>query len=260
MAGPRKIARPLPLAKYNRGAMLPFPPPLLPEPITVPGNVADGDYATRVRFVRSVGIGHLLSLSAFAALIALFMRPESRALVSRIGFESLVILSVLWLVLLAIVRHARVIWQIPVLVAFLLSLSAWLGTAVARWHETYPGFMETLGIGIATAWTSVLLYNLLCGRDYSFVGEFTLSFFGAVAFAGLYGIRVGIGISELVAVLTFCAIAVGYWTYDLAMILRRRTAAQQVEAVLDLYRDVLNVLGFPVRILHMPRRRGRSIS
>lgn len=232
----------------------------MPEPITVPGSVADGDYATRVRFARFVGVCHLISLAALAGMVAIFMRPESRLYVDKIGFEAVLLFSASCLVVLAAVRHASVVWQTLFLIGFLISSAAWMGSALARGHEIYPGFMETLGIGIATAWTSVLLYNLLCGRDYSFVGEFTLSLLAVFVFATLYAVRVKMALLEIAVVLGLCAIAVGYWTYDLAMILGRRTAAEKLQAVFDLYRDMLNFLWFPVRILRMPRRRRRSIS
>lgn len=259
MAGPRASRGPCLARSKIRHAMLPFPPPLLPEPITVPNNVADGDYDTRVRFVRTVGIGHLLSLAILAIAVGLFMHPTGRLYVAEVGAQVIGVFSAVCLILLAAVRHSKPLWQLLVFLAFLLSFSAWMGTAVLRLHESYPAFTESLGIGIATAWVAVLLYNVLCGRDYSFVGEFTISFLAVCVAVWLYGKGVRLDFSETLAVLSLCALALGYWTYDLAMILGRRTSSERLAAILDLYRDVLNFLGFPVRILRMPRRKGRSI-
>jgi hypothetical protein len=56
------------------------------------------------------------------------------------------------------------------------------------------------------------------------------------------------------------SLALYYYLYDLSMILRRRLPAETVAGSLDLYRDALNFVGFPVRVMRRPRglRRNRT--
>ncbi|MCW5946835.1 MAG: hypothetical protein KIT74_07360 [Fimbriimonadales bacterium] len=238
--------------------MLPFPPPLLPEPITVPGNVADGDYNVRVRFVKVVGLSHLLSIAMLGAVVALCLRPSSMVELSQRGPERLVPLAFLALIALSIGRRLAPVFQFFVLVALMLSAGAALSFWIASWHDSFPEFMEAAGYTLLSAWGALVLYNLLCGRDYSFVGEFVLSWIASIAVAVFASIHFRLTVAEGLTLGVAATSALVYWTYDLAMILRRRTPAEPFQAIVDLYRDLLNFVGFPVRILRMPKRKGRT--
>jgi FtsH-binding integral membrane protein len=240
--------------------MLPFPPPLLPEPITVPGNVADGDYNFRVRFVKLVGLAHLLSIAVLGAVVAICLKPSALVELSQHGPERFVPLAFLVLIALSIGRRLAPFGQLLLLGALLLSAGAALSFWIASWHDSFPEFMEAAGFTLLAAWGTLVLYNLFCGRDYSFMGEFMISWMVTVAVTVVVSIQSRLTVAEALTIGVAATGALVYWTYDLAMILRRRTPAEPIQAIVDLYRDLLNFVGFPVRILRMPKRKGRTAS
>ncbi len=238
--------------------MLPYPPPLLPEPITVPGNVADGDYIQRVRFIRAVGLFHLATVLAIAGVVALFLKPSVMPYLAGSSPEAMVPVAFVSVLALSAARKAPLLPQLVILAIFLVSGSAALSFWIAAWHDSFPAFVEAVGVVAAVAYTALLAYNLFCGRDYSFGGEFVLSALAVVAAGVTVAFRYGLTVAETVTAIVTSIALITYWVYDLAMVIRRRTLAETPQAVVDLYRDLVNFVGFPVRILRMPRRKGRT--
>jgi hypothetical protein len=97
---------------------------------------------------------------------------------------------------------------------------------------------------------SVLIYALACGRDFSFVGCFFTSWI--ISTVGIFGIFTGLKLSSEVVtkamIVNFVYLA--YSTYDLASLLARRRKGEALAAVVDLYRDVFNFIGYFWRCLH----------
>ena len=212
-------------------------PNYIPEPLEVPGNVTEQPFVARLQFVRRVTM--LFLGSTFAVGLITFLPLPS------VGF-----------------------WQaLFVLVSLLIGLELWRICSRGRPIEgkvsaaalplvlISAGFtlneVELLGYPIwqgLVAPTCIALYAMLCGRDYSFVGNFLLGLIASsvVLAAGCEGI--GASSSESAFVLLTNAILLTYVVYDLASLLSRRRRGEEIAAVTDLYRDVFNIFGYLVRV------------
>jgi len=239
---------------------VPIPSPYFPEPITVPGNVADAGYATVVRYARTVATGHLLSVVILVALTFVWMGPRPIEWLLNVGAETVWTITLASFVLLAFGRHWPLALQISAFGVFALGLS---GTA-ALWApvivEDFPDFAKALGCTFASGWAGLALYNLLARRDYSFFGAYVLVWLLTAIVTLAYTWQSDIVISLAFASFTVFSAALFYYLYDLSMILRRRLPRETVAGSLDLYRDALNFVGFPVRVMRRPRglRRTRT--
>jgi FtsH-binding integral membrane protein len=98
---------------------------------------------------------------------------------------------------------------------------------------------------------------LFAGRDYSFFGIYVLTLIFTALSLAVFTIATDIVMSQGFAIFVVVAGMLFFWVYDLAMILRRRKPKETIAAALDLYRDTLNFIGYPVRIMRMPRGRKR---
>ncbi|MDQ2987332.1 MAG: hypothetical protein M3R13_11565, partial [Armatimonadota bacterium] len=232
---------------------VPIPSPYFPEPITVAGNVGSAGYAAVVRYTRSVALGHLLSLLAIVGLTAAWMRPQGVERLLSYGPEPFWVATLAAFVLLAIGRHAPLALQLVIFSVFAVGVS---GTA-ALWApvvvEDFPDFAKAIAWTFSSGWVALFLYNIAASRDYSYLGQYVL-----VWLATGLSIVVYTWLSDIVLSLAFASFVVFsavlfYYLYDLSMILRRRLPHQVVAGALDLYRDALNFVGFPVRVMRMPR-------
>lgn len=237
--------------------MGPIPSPYFPEPIRVPNNVADGDYRTSVRFVRTVGIAHLLSVAAVFLLTKLWRLPLLRQLMPELPTATYWLLFFAVLALLAVLRRAALGIQTIVFLLLALTLSAAIMRSTPFLQDDLPEYWRAFVWILGSAWFSMLIYHLAAGRDYSFVGAFFLVFAATTVSAIVYSFESDISLGETFAVLVLVSAAIFYWVYDLAMVVRRRTAQERFEAVFDLYRDLLNFAGYPMRVINMPRKRLR---
>ncbi|MCH8274095.1 MAG: Bax inhibitor-1 family protein [Armatimonadetes bacterium] len=232
-------------------------PSFLPEPGTVPNSVADGDYMARVRFVRLTGLLHLGSLLLPAGFVWFWLQPGPMEALSRIDTEITYLSAVGFWVLVAVARRAPAALQVAAYGLFAACVSAVVAPWLGWMHDGFPVFIEAAGWILASAWIGLALYNLFCGRDYSFAGELILVclWVGAVAAAVTFGSD--LTISEGLTLYLIAAVPACYWVSDLAMILRRRTHGDMAPAVMDLHRDMLNFVGIPFRLAGMARRRGK---
>jgi hypothetical protein len=87
-----------------------------------------------------------------------------------------------------------------------------------------------------------------------------LVWLATVVSTAVYTVMSDIVFSLAFASLVVFSAALYYFVYDLSMILKRRTPAQTLHGALDLFRDTLNFVGYPVRVMRMPRglRRNRE--
>jgi hypothetical protein len=220
-----------------------YVPNYVPEPLEVPDNVTEQPYGVRLQYVRRVSILHFASLLLVGAIaysgVPMLALPMAAAFLG--GF-------VLLLCLLRIaIRGSKV--EAMVSAGFLPVLLAFLGMVVHGVESRgLPAWTVILGPGFA------LIYTLLCGRDFSFVGQYLLSLIGSsVAIATLADFA---PLSREQAVFALAANAgyLSYYVYDLASLLARRRLGEELGAVVDLYRDILNVFGYLVRMVRHWRR------
>ncbi len=238
--------------------MLPFPPPILPEPITVPNNAADAPYHERLNFIKKIGFLNLGSLALTSFAIYGVFNSELINVASRFSTEVLFLGSVASLVALSFLRNKSLILQLLTWVLLIGFVSSPSGFFISQLHDSFPIFTECVGIAIGSCWFGIFLYYVFCGRDFSFFGLFCLVYvFALVVVIGLTLWSREVAFVEGMTIVLAVTIFLYYWVYDMAMILRRRRLDEAISASLDPYRDVLNFVGFPVRVLRMRKRKGR---
>lgn len=239
---------------------VPIPSPYFPEPITVQGNVADAGYETVVRYSRTVALSHLLSAVGLVALAFVWMEPQPIEWLLSLGAETVWMATLVSFALLAFGRHWPVILQLLVFITFSLGIS---GTA-ALWApvilEDFPDFAKALGCTFASGWVGLVTYNAVSRRDYSFFGQYVMVWLFSAVVTLVFTWLSDVVISLASASFIVFSLALYYYLYDLSMILRRRLPKETVAGSLDLYRDALNFVGFPVRVMRRPRslRRNRT--
>ncbi|HVL39818.1 MAG TPA: hypothetical protein VM328_10560 [Fimbriimonadaceae bacterium] len=218
-------------------------PPYVPDAIQVSENVAEERYAVRVAFIRRVVLFHGLSWLAVWALAispmpSLPVVPSALALVG-----SLVALSVM-----RDLTKPRPIDQLyslafsPVMFVFLaMTLRGLLQLEVPVW---------ALGLGLVAS----VLYTFLCGRDFSFVGQYVLALgASSVAIVLLSEARLP-GSDRVATALLINGVCLSYFVYDLAALQTRRRRKEVLAAVIDLYRDVLNIFSYAIRVVRHWKR------
>ena len=143
--------------------------------------------------------------------------------------------------------------QLALFGAFALGTSAAVALWVPTIIEDFPDFAKALGWTFASGWVALFAYNLMAVRDYSFMGQYVLVWFSTVGSTALYTWQSDIVLSLAFASLVVFSAVLFYYLYDLSMVLKRRRPSQWMHGALDLYRDALNFVGFPVRVMRMPR-------
>lgn len=218
-------------------------PPFVPPQIEIAGNVAEARYPIRIAFVKRVVGLH----SAYWAIIlgcALIPLPDANW-----GFAATMVLGSL--LALSLVRGLAKGWRheqllsavcVPPLtmgIVLLVQLTGDAGVPFWVW-----------GLGPL----STLMYAMLCGRDLSFVGMFVMTSLGCSGTI-LFGDQFGwftrpLFWESLAAILAYLV----FFVYDLAALQTRRRLGEEVGAVLDLFRDLLNFTTYPIRVINHWRR------
>lgn len=218
-------------------------PPYLPHPIEIEGNVADAAYDIRLKFIKRVTYGHAFSIFIIAALCIapLHYVPLWSSVIAV--FATLGGLTAVRGVVKGEAVEQRISFALfPVL---LLAFAALIRS------------LAELGWPVWTVGIAVLgnaLYTLVCGRDHSYIGMFGLSFLGVFGAVALEGIWHQVPVSTMVFGVLIGGSALFYFVYDLASLTSRRREREVWGAVVDLYRDLLNILGYGVRVwLHWRR-------
>jgi FtsH-binding integral membrane protein len=94
-----------------------------------------------------------------------------------------------------------------------------------------------------------VLYAAFCGRDFSFMGQYLLAIIASsTAIAAIWAVE-PTAIRFPISVLAANVLYLTYWVYDLASLLARRRRGEELAAVVDLYRDVLNIFGYVARCI-----------
>ncbi len=94
----------------------------------------------------------------------------------------------------------------------------------------------------------VLIYTIVAGRDFSFLGCLFISMAAVVISAFILQAINPIWFTDLPKAIMLCFVWLFYYVYDLAMLLKRRRVGEELCAVTDLYCDVLNFLTYPLRV------------
>ncbi len=213
-------------------------PNYVPDPIEIPGNVTLAPYTLRLGFIRRVLSLHLLSVGVLVGLVfgAIPMVPLLPISMGLLGC----------LIALCFVRiglrgsKAEVILSSSMLLPLLVVAGLFLKSLDHSGAVIWPAL-----VGLAC----FNLYSWFCGRDFSFVGGFILSVvLSAVVVAAicLYGGHSG-RYGFIAQVVNLCFLI--YYVYDGASLLSRRRLGEELAAVTDLYRDVLNIFGYIPRVV-----------
>lgn len=211
-------------------------PPFVPQPIEIPGNVTELPYLVRLGFIRRVVALYGLSLAVvtIASLAPLKAGPYDFVFV---------ILSLLLLSTGRALAKGRAIEQkLSLVLSIALFLS--LGLLVHRLLlEGWP--LWSIGFGCL----GLMAYTFTCGKDLSFIGMWFLAILGSCVMVILLGVFIGESPRRIALACCLNAAYLSYVVYDLAALLTRRRLGEEVGAVLDLYRDVLNMFSYPIRVL-----------
>lgn len=222
-----------------------YVPPYVPQPTEIPGNVAAERHGVRLRFIRRVAVLHFLSVAIVAGcVLAPWEFPPLE--VSLLG-------AILTLVAASLVRIAGrgSRWEVWVSAMLLAVLIPWLaGTLSGLIDLGLPVWPFAFGLSCA------LIYTFACGIDLSFVGMFFLSWLASSVLIVLFGIAESMPFADVATALSLNVIVLFYYVYDLGSLLSRRRPGEELAAVLDLYRDVLNFVGYSIHsVRHWHRSR-----
>lgn len=213
-------------------------PNYIPDPIEIPNNVTEQPYLVRLAFIRKVLTFHLGTV-LLTSLGAWAIHPPFRLLPTSLGL-------LLYLVLLCVVRIAyrgsrtEVAASSILLVPLLLLVAA---SGRLAFDSGIPVWAVLPGIG------SAYVYALLCGRDFSFIGQMVLSWLASAVLVAIISIANGHEGALALEAQVINAAYLGYYVYDSASLLSRRRVDEALAAVVDLYRDVLNIFGYVPRVV-----------
>jgi FtsH-binding integral membrane protein len=217
-------------------------PPFIPQPTEIEGNVTQEPYAVRIGFVRRVVATHV----ATAALVlgAAMIAPEAPTNQTILGTVAL-------LAALAFVRTAALgaRWEQAASAVLLPALIWSLGVTVrSATAEGWPAWAPACGLCAGA------LYVLFCGRDLSFVGMFVLGLAASSVAIVVLSHFTPMEPLEIGTAISLNALYLLYVVYDLASLLSRRRLGEEVGAAIDLYRDLLNFVGYGARVIRHWRR------
>lgn len=228
--------------------------PIFPEPVTVAGNAADQGHLVAVRYIRSVGTLHLLSLGLVVGALRFWLEPGVQAwLASTIDAELLFVLTIVLCFGLALSRERPAWAQSLILIATMSVVTAWGSLWASLMHDSFPLFVNTFAVAFLILAAAVLVYLWAAGRDLSLFGAFMLVWPVTCAFLVGTSVLTEMSFSEGLTLLVALTCMLFYWVYDIGMILRRRRPAEVIAGAVDLYRDVFNFVGFPIRFMRMPK-------
>ena len=213
-------------------------PNYIPDPIEVPNNVSDQKYALRVAFIGRVSILHALSILIVAGVAVLDLPRPNLTIDAILLGACLLVLSLVRIETRG--TKADVIMSGALLPVLMLALAF---TAKELQLRDIPAWAPL--IGLATA----LTYTLLSGKDFSFIGQWFLAFIASNVAIAAIALTYHKDPTQAAKAIALNSVTLTYYVYDLASLLARRRIGEELGAVVDLYRDVLNFGGYFVRCL-----------
>lgn len=202
----------------------------------MPDSVSSRPYRERLVFTKSaLVIQGFVLLSV--GLTSVFIRPI-------LEFGLCLLLLVSGLVLLTFVR--RLLKSGPVE----SSISIGLALANTVLFVSLLASMNQWGFpswSVGVSGLAILCYVAACGRDFSFLGFIavpSLTLLVLELFLVLARMSPPAGHLAWITVLTILT----YTSYDLAMIMKRRTTSEVLTTFADFQRDLINLVTYPIRI------------
>jgi FtsH-binding integral membrane protein len=214
-----------------------YVPNYIPPPIEVPNNVTEERYPQRLGFIRRVTVLHLLSLLIVGGLSMLDL-PSIKLSASAVEIGSL-------LVVFSVVRITTRATKMDQIISLCLAPLLLVSLALLARTLNQSGW-PVWGVVVGAA--SSVLYAFLCGRDFSFVGQFCLGLIVSSTALAVVATTFRMSTHQAAFLLGTNAAFLFYVVYDSASLLARRRLGEEAAAVVDLYRDVLNVFGYFVRV------------
>lgn len=212
-------------------------PPFIPQPIEVPGNVAEERRTVCLRFIRRTVTFHFLSA---VGIVVVSLLPMPMVPLEVSGAVALALLLVL-----SMVRNLAKGYPADLKISVALAPIFWFFTGVALGSLGRSGLpVWAIGVGLPFS----VAYTFLAGKDHSFMGHFALSLVASSIAIGAVVAIFNVPYPTSAWALAINAVYLSYFVYDLAAILTRRLPREEWGAVVDLYRDVLNVLTYSVRV------------
>lgn len=217
-------------------------PNYIPEPDAIPENVTKEKYALRLVFIRQVVARFGLCIALISGMVSFVSRPPLVPTV--LALLSLIAVCSLTRTLLRTKSKEYKVAesQLGLLVLGYLALTA------ALLGVQFPVWSLLFGFGC------FFVYTAFCGRDFSFVGAYTLSVIVSSVLIASLAVFEHISPLTSAKALGWNAVGLLYVVYDLAALMSRRRKHETWAAVADLFRDVLNVFGYSYRVVRHWRR------
>ena len=220
-----------------------FVPSYVPPPIEIPNNVSQERYAVRLQFIRATLHRFLIALMIVFLIAA--APPFGLPVRSTLAATLTLLVSMSIVRRLGKGRRLEVALSTGMLLPFLVSFGLTLN-GLEGLNLPIGLFMLTF----AMAW----LYATTCGRDLSFIAMF---FLPALVGSALWVVADAVGLVPGVYRWTMPALNVAtlfYFVYDLSALLTRRRLGEEMGAVADLFRDLLNVFTYWARAFRYWKR------
>lgn len=220
-------------------------PTYFPDPETVSGNVASEKHRPRVQFLRRVCIGHCAANLITAGL--------SIQLVSFAQIGQAAALFIVSLAALTLQRRFLDKGLLGVSLSVALAVPTVVFLAIVWGHLRILGLPVDVIVPISLA---IGVYSALCGNDFSYWGQLTLSYLVCLGFL-IFMFRSGdMSVTQAIGGACLGFVYLFYFSYDLSMIVKRRRIGEELSGVVDFYRDLVNFVTYSVRVyLHWKRFR-----
>ena len=218
-----------------------YVPNYIPEPIEIPGNVSDAPWKVQLRFLRlfaAMVLGSLLLVLSFENIWSYQFAAY------RTSLWSLAIWTSVSIVGLSLVRtfFRKSKWELLATIPiFLLVLDQIAKVSIELAKLGWPMNAALSGIFCATT------YTFLCGRDFSFMGQWALSLICSSIGLAMWAVHFQWSGENASRVLALNFIFLTYFCADSARLMGRRKPSDVWLAVVDLFRDELNIFGYAIR-------------
>ncbi len=191
----------------------------------------------RLGFIKRVAAFHLASLIVVGGVAySPFSLPRDQS-----WWPMAVLLLTLAVLRVALRRGPR---EATISTYLLIPLLVCVGLALSPVQTAgFPLWSLVLGPGFA------LIYALICGRDFSFMGQYLLSLIASTTIIAALWVSAPDTLANARWSLAANTVFLTFIVYDSASLLARRRLGEELAAVVDLYRDVLNFSGYLVRCI-----------
>lgn len=212
-------------------------PPYFPEPVEVPESIARKPYAVLTEFIKRVIALHYMTILFLFHIPFLWPPKWNTDYLAYISLGGILILS---LIRIFVQGRKQTFVSLIILFPTLIALGWWFY------------ILQNLGWPVGSIRLAALcafLYSMLCGRDFSFIGQLVLSMIGFTVFFVFMYYFSKLDSQQFSRALIIGYVYLIYYVYDLACLLNRRKENEFLDGVIDLYRDPLNFIGYTLRVI-----------